>query len=204
MASSNITQIDLKIDQDWSKIINIYNNIINLWKTDSLHNQIYLDGLNTYQFDLGVLGSLTTLDNISVEPKTVSFLHGNIVESNLPWIEKLKSDLQELNISAICISKSDNDVLSHVDHSNNSMAPTDICKLNYVMNNSNSVVCVANNNGEDSIPALKDTALLMDVSYHHRAISNNNPLYLFQICFYKPYCEVVEWFQSHPNLLYSS
>jgi len=96
MVSSKITQVDLKIDQDWSKVINIYDHITRAWKKGSLHNQIYLEELKTYQFDLGALGALTTLDNISVEPNTVSFLHGKIIDSTLSWIEKLKIDLQEL------------------------------------------------------------------------------------------------------------
>ena len=135
--------------------------------------------------------------------KTTSFLHGNIVEVNLPWIAQLKSDLQELNISAICLCKAENDVLSHADRSDVSTASTTICKLNYVIQDSNSVIYVTNDNGEDSSLAVKDAALLMNVVRHHRVRSDNSQLYTLQICFYKSYNEVVEWFQAHPNLFYS-
>lgn len=204
MLSSNITRVDLKIDQDWSKVIDIYDHITHLWKEDKLHNKTYLENLNTYQYDLGVLGSLTLLDNISDKNnKTTSFLHGKIVESNLPWIKKLKSDLQELNVSAICLIKTEEDVLPHNDRNDNPETPTVICKLNYIIKDSNAIIYVDNNGIADSSPAVKDSALLMNVAQHHWVKSNHSPLYTLQICFYKPYNEVLDWFRTHPALYYN-
>jgi hypothetical protein len=204
MSLSNISQLDLKINQDWSEVISIYDNVVKMWQENKLHNKIYLKNINTYQYDLGALGALTILDQISGDATTTSFIHGAIIESKLPCIKQLKSDLEELNISSICLVRADNDVLRHRDVNDDLSTPTRICKLNYIINDSKSVIYVANNGATNSRSVTKDTALLMNVAEDHWTESNGSQLYMLQICFYKPYSEVLAWFQTNTNLQYSN
>jgi hypothetical protein len=207
MSHENISKIDISISQDWSKLITIYKNVVNQWSNNKLHRRVYLENIDTYHYDLGNLGSLTDLDQITPgfipenKTATASFLHGNIIENNLPWAKKLREDLTEINLSSICMFYTDKDIIRHTDKSNDIERPNDICKINFFINDSNGALYVEKNNKIESAPAKKNTAWLLDVAYPHWATVENE-LFLFQLCFYKPYYEVLQWFDNHPGLSY--
>ena len=194
---SNIVQVNFKVQHDWSKLITIYKNIIDHWTNNKLHNQVYLKEINTYQYDLGVFGSLTVLDDITPQKKkgSASFLHGRIVESNLPWIQQLQNDLSPINLSSVCIFNSNQNITSHTDKSQIVDKQNEICKLNLFMTDSDSQLHVENDGQVESITAVTNQAWLLNVVNPHWATIPQD-LFLFQLSFNKPFDQVVEWFKD--------
>ena len=202
MYRSITTQLDITINQDWSKIISIYKDVVYLQENDKLPPSTYLEEIASYHHDLGDLGSLTILDEVTVEKKKASFLHGKIFENHLPWANKLREDFAELNLNAFCLFYSNQDILKHTDRSGIAESPTDICKINFFLQDSDSTVYVEKDGIIESIPAVANTGWLMNVVNSHWTTSNDD-LFMLQICFYKPYDEVLKWFAAHPGLSYS-
>jgi hypothetical protein len=194
---SNIVQVNFKVQHDWSKLITIYKKIIDHWTNNKLHNQVYLKEINTYQYDLGSLGALTVLDDITPQKKkgSASFLHGSIVETNLPWIQQLQNDLSPINLSSVCVFNSNQNITSHTDRSRIIGKQNEICKLNLFMADSDSQLHIENNGQVESVTAVANQAWLLNVVNPHWATIPQD-LFLFQLSFNKPFDQVIEWFKD--------
>jgi hypothetical protein len=203
-----ITQIDLNIFQNWTKILSYYDVIDDKWTKDKLqHKNVATVGkTNIEMFDLGALGSLQPLDMLTKDTKSLSFLHGKILDSNLTWLAQLKKDFIDLKLSSVCLCKSrlGSDVQRHKDINHDLQINQEICKLNYILNDSTAMTYVDNNGVSQSYPTKSNTAWLLDVTNDHWLQANGGQLYMLQLCFYVSYNEALEWFKKHPNLSYGS
>lgn len=202
MTKSNLVQVNLSISQDWSTLTSVYKKILELWRNDKLPNLVQLTDIGACHYDLGDLGSLTVLDMISAEKKKASFLHGKIVENKLSWLPKLKQDMSELNLESVCLFYSNQDILKHEDQSGVIQSRNDICKINFFIENSNSRFFIEDQGVVESVPAVANTAWLCNVVNTHWATIPDE-LFLFQLCFYNPFDQVLEWLNAHPELNYS-
>ena len=194
--------VQITIHHNWDKLLNSYDQIHLMWQQGRLKTKQYHDSYQTYFIDLGGIGSLQLLDNLCTDEKTASFLHGNLVETNLPWLSKLREDFADLDIAAISLFSSCKDVLPHRDFEPDNQTQGHICKINYVIKTADAEIFVNGDQGTESYSCLKGLALLMDVERDHGLTSNGNQVYTFQISFHKQFEEVAEWFDRHSEFEY--
>ena len=200
----SIAQINFTINQDFSKLVSIYDDINSRWIDNKLPketNLILYSNLinNDYQIDLGPLGSLHVLDGLTDNKKTASFLFGKIIETNLSCYKKLKNDFKELDMGAVGLFRTIGNINTHVDINYQTLKSEKMCKLNYVFKecHCDAIFFV----GNDSANLTAGTAWLADVTKLH-GLRTNGLVYLLQLEFNNPYDQVLDWFQRTPNLSY--
>lgn len=207
MTSTASAKLDLTINQDWSRIVNIYSTMREKW----INNELKLDSRNehwsTDYYNFGNLGSLISLDNRTEKRKQCCTLTGKIIESQLPWIKQLKEDLTELGLESIGIMGTTASISGHVDLHNPEVDAVGHCRIIYMINNSDTVTYVKNNQQVEHYPSDANTAWLLDTTKYHwveKQSGTEEIRYVFQLTFYKQFSEVLEWFNNHPGLVYSS
>jgi hypothetical protein len=204
----SLIQINFTIDQDWSKLLSIYDDINSRWVNDKLSVEkkagLYSESTDIdYQIDLGVIGSLHVLTSLTKNKKTSSFLHGKVVETNLSCYKKIKDDLKDFDIDAICLFRTIENINPHVDMSKHTVEHHQylkgLCKIIYVIKGTdpNARFFV------DGIPVsfITGTTILADVTKTH-ALETNGVIYLLQIIFNEPYDRILKWVNQNPNLSY--
>jgi hypothetical protein len=115
----------------------------------------------------------------------------------------MKEDFSELDLSSFCLFYANQQISKHSDRSGIKDRPTDICKINFFLHDSESAICVETNDKIDYAPAIANTGWLLNASQTHWTTLDCD-LFMLQLCFYQPYDRVLAWFDSHPNLTYSS
>jgi hypothetical protein len=126
-------------------------------------------------------------------------ISGPILESMLPWTKQLRKEMSEIDLSAIMFLECNQDMIPHAD--GKPLGVSHHCRINYMINDCDSVTYVDNNGTIESYPTVAGTAWLLDVSKLHW-VKNNQKRHAFQLTFYKPFDEVLNWFNCHPNLSY--
>lgn len=193
-----IKPVELEINQDWAVVIKAYQQVNDLWNQDRLGNQTYDSAYETMFFNLGSLGSLQSLDNLCVANKSASFLHGNIFEKSLTWLPWLIQDFQPAGLESVCLFASNKNILPHRDFEPNNQAQGHICKIHYVLNDSDAEIFVA----ADKFKCVGDTAWLMNVEQLHGMTTPDQWVYTFQMSFHKPFDEVSAWLDSKSKFVY--
>lgn len=200
-------KLDITINQDWSRIIDIYSTMREKWISGALCLDSKNSHWDTEYQDLGYLGSLISLDNRTEQSKQCCTLAGKIVESKLPWIKQLKSDCADLRLESIGIMGTTTSISGHVDLHNLEVDQQGHCRIIYIINDSDCITYVKNNNQLEQYPSVAGTAWLLDTTKYHWVEKKSGPeeiRYVFQLTFYKKFEEVLEWFDRHPGLIYSS
>jgi hypothetical protein len=202
---SLLNKIDIKIDQDWTKVMSIYDSIEAKWinkeftvRKTTAKNDVY--SIDAEIIDLGQLGFLTPVGHIGESGRYSSFLHGKVFESKLPWIKQFRQDVAELNLHDVMMFKTNGDITRHVDANHETGSSTKNCKLNIVLKDSDATVYVSNGVVTEQHDARANDAWLLDVINPHWV--DTTELYLLQFWFYSDYNTVLEWFNRHPGLEY--
>jgi hypothetical protein len=194
-----LSKIDIKFIHNWSPLIKKYKKFHQVLKSEP-GSKKYIEGYNnSVRYDFGSAGSLTAY-NIVTGTDVASAAAGQIIESELPWIDKLKQDMSELQISAITVQCNFGSLSPHRDGKEESSTIYH-CKLNHIIDNYNACSYVKDGDTVLSYPSEKDTAWLLDTTKVHW-VNGTGERYVFQICFHQKYSEVAEWFNDHPGLVY--
>jgi hypothetical protein len=200
-------QIDLKFNQDWSKVINLYNKISKKWDNHELTTSFHSatedwvkenDG-GVELFRVGNAGYFLPMDELTKNSSVGGSISGPILELLLPWTKQLRKDMEEIDLSSIMFLECNQDMIPHVD--GKPLGVSHHCRINYMINDCDSVTCVDNNGTIESYPTVAGTAWLLDVSKLHW-VNNNQTRHTFQLTFHRPFDEILNWFNSRPNLSY--
>ena len=209
---STIAKIDITINQDWSKVISIHNDIKKRWQdgklnkfkkeismVDSAYTSAYADA-EMVRYDFGNSGSfLPQQGNSEVEPM-VSSLSGPIFTSQLSWISKLKEDFKELEPS-FSLQETNGCFDRHKDGEVKDSKKKH-CKLNWVIEDGTGNTYSEDDDGSiTSYPNLKGGYLLDTTKFHWVECADTR--YVFTISFHEPFDKVLSWLNDHPNLVYS-
>jgi hypothetical protein len=198
-----VARIDFTITQDWSKLIQAYENIKQKWQSGGLKNKKWIKEYNTEQFDFGAYGSLVSLDSISDTPYSAAMLNGIIVVSLLPWAKQLQKDLEELDITAMTFFETQGPINPHKDGVIKDSDYEGHCRLNYIITDCDAVTYVDNDGEIESYPSKAGTAWLLNTQKQHW-VDNQGTRHLFQVAFNKPFDKVLAWFNSRPALHYGA
>lgn len=194
-----LAKIDIKFIQDWSPLIKTYNKL-NRVTEGKPKSAKYIKNFKSYRFDFGSSGALVTFDSIVSGTDYASNVSGPMVENKLPWTNRLRQDMSDLNIAGITFQSNFGSLLPHIDGQEKDSTNFH-CKLNYIVDDFDA--CTYADDGDTilSYPSARDTAWLLDTTKRHW-VNGNGQRYIFQICFHQKYSEVLDWFNNHPNLIY--
>lgn len=207
MNSIAAAKLDLTINQDWTRTISMYSTMKEKWANGELRLDSRNDHWDTDYYNFGELGSLISLDNRTKESKQCCSLTGKIVEMQLPWIKKLKEDCKDLELVSIGIMGTTASISRHKDLHNAEVDAKGHCRIIYVINNSDTITYVENNNEVEHYTSTANTAWLLDTTKYHWVDKKSGPeeiRYVFQLTFYKSFNEVLKWFNDHPGMVYSN
>jgi hypothetical protein len=195
-----ISKINIKFVQDWSSLINKYQKFNQVWERNPSGVK-FIKGYASRRYDFGDSGSLISFDPILAENSKATTANGKIIESQLPWVNKLKEDLSELNLAGITFQSNFGSLKPHSDPQED---PNNIfhCKLNYIIDDFDACTYVKDGDTVMSYPSVKDTAWLLDTTKVHW-VECTGQRYIFQVSFHQKYSEVLKWFNSHPDLIYA-
>lgn len=194
------SKISITFKHDWSNLIKKYDYLKTLLNNSPKAKSKWVDAYKAERFDFGESGSYVSFDTNTLIPGTASSLNGKIVENMIPWIDQLKNDLSELKLANIGFQGNYGSIERHNDNKDES-GMEGHCKLNYIIDNSNTISYAERDGIVESYPSEKDTGWLLDTTTVHW-VEGEGQRYLFQLTFDQPFSEVLEWFEKHPNLVY--
>ena len=194
-----VAQINIKFNQDWSKIIDLLHHVQEKYNNGLLKQGQWIEEYMITRYDLGTMGSFIPLDSITKNPKTGSTINGLLLETLLPWSKKLKSDFRNSGLVSLAFLECCEDLEPHVDGQEPGIVGH--CRLNYIVYDCDSVTYLDNDGLIENYPSIGGTAWLVDTTKLHW-VKNGEKRYLFQLMFHRPFSEVYEWFEQHPNLTY--
>lgn len=198
-----ISKLDVKFNIDWQPLIDIYEETRALVTGPQAPTPRWIDGWDEYMYEFredGEYSNFVFLNEVADHKSNVGLLTKGRVERLLPWCNKLREDMRELNIYGISIQGSIGNVAAHRDIDDSSSRH---CKMNYIITQCD-VKTYADNDGViESYPSTKDTGWLLDTTKLHW-VEGQGQRYVFQIFFHSPYERVLEWFKLHPNLVYGA
>lgn len=197
--SNAVEQLNIKFNQDWSKICALLDNLQHRWKNNELKQSTWVEEYKVTRYDLGALGSFIPLDSITANPKTGFTVNGKLLEAMLPWSKKIKNDFADSGLVSMSFLECHEDLKPHVDGQEPGI--TGHCRLNYIIHDCDAVTYLDNNGKIESYPSTAGTAWLVDTTKLHW-VKNGQKRQLFQLMFHRPFSEVYNWFQAHPNLQY--
>ena len=197
---SGCAKIDITINQDWSKIISIHSDIKKRWQEEKLPEKYGSDNLdNSIRYEFGTSGAFVPYQGGQEGEPMVSSLMGEIFTAKLNWIPTLQEDMKELN-PQFSFQETNGSFSRHKD--GEEKGSHFHCKLNWVINDYVGRTYVENDDGTiNSYPSLKGGYLLDTTKFHW--VECNDTRYCMQFVFHKSFKEVFEWFNDHPNLVYS-
>lgn len=185
-------QINLKINQDWSKVIAGLNYAINLVQTGSDRvTKSYKYSDYGHHYELGNAGTLAHVTNGS--SYWYNF-NGPLLLGMLPWANQLMQDLQPMNPTFITINKLIGNGSEHVDQ------PGQNTGLNYFINTTKSVTYCKDGELEESYPSVQDTAWILDIQKKHK-IENLDTRIWFNLRFQADFKTCQEFFKNK-NFIY--
>jgi hypothetical protein len=197
-----LAKIDIKFLQDWSPLITKYQKFDQMLSTKPVGEK-YIEGYLSPRFDFGNQGSLILFNHIVSGNDTAGAICGCLVETELPWVGKLKNNLAELNLVSIAFQRSVGSLAPHVDGQEYTDT-TFHCALNYIIDDFDACTYVQDGDNILSYPSKKNTAWLLDTTKLHWVNgSGSAPRYVFQLRFHQKHSEVLDWFNCHPGLIYS-
>ena len=126
-----LSKIDIKFINDWSLLIKKYQKFQRVLNAKPSSGE-YIEGYKTFRYDFGTSGSLVSYDSIVSGTDVASSANGKIVEAELPWIDKLKQNMSELNIQSVTFQSNFGSLNPHCDGQEES-GTIFHCKLNYII-----------------------------------------------------------------------
>jgi hypothetical protein len=202
MKSSAVTQVDLQINTNWNRLIDLFDSVNQKYKDNQLTDGIFVKEYNTMQYNFGELGCFISLDNLTDNPGESASLNGKILEHMLPCSQQIKHDLKDLDLVSMSILECTNDIHPHIDSQVQSDLPGQ-CRINYIIAGEDAVTFVDNDGQIESYRSIPGTAWLLDTTKLHW-VKNSSRRHLFQLTFYQPYQTVLNWFNQHPQLIYNT
>jgi hypothetical protein len=189
MYQNPVSPVDLKIIQDWSKVVTMVNTIIEKSKTH--HSEIRPYGNATF-YDLGNHGSVIH-HHIS---ENWFMVHSKLLEKHLTWLPKMLADMSDLNPTWL-ISVLNSNAAEHTDFNHYPTA------LNYPINTTNAETYVKYLNQEFTYPSITDQPWLLSTKNPH-GVRNNELRLVFNMHFGADYDVVRQWLDFRPNLVYGN
>jgi len=177
----------MRINQDWSKIISIAEDLIS--KSRTRYSEIVPYGNATF-YHIGLLGSVSH-HHISENWHNVS---GIWINKYIPWIKQMEKDMVELE-PTYQMSIMNGNGAEHVDFPN---LPT---ALNYPIETTDAISYVLVDGMEHTYPSIADQPWLLNTQYPH-GVRNTQYRLVFNMHFGRPYDVVKSWFNAHPALVY--
>jgi hypothetical protein len=200
MSKRAVAKLDVKFNQDWSKIIDLYNNVNARWQADNMPEGHWVEDYQATRYDFGSACAFIPLDAITEERKVAGALVGKLFDSMLPWADDFKRDLGQFNLS-LNFYESIRGLKPHIDGHSPEIMEKGHCRMNYILYDCNAMTYVDNDGVIESYPSIGGNAYLLDTTKLHWVV-NNEKRYAFQCVFFHPFEEVAEWFDSHPGLIY--
>jgi hypothetical protein len=189
-----LQHVDLKINQDWSKIKEYYNKLISEMRNGKFDKfaDIYEDTINgkVIIYGLGSYGSIINTDYLS---KDWNVWNGPILENMLPWKKDAKEIFKNLNLHSFKFGSTDSSVKKHVD---GPIRDYPICNLTYIISSADPNARTISYNKDDETvtkvaPSIVGTAFLLDIDQPHEIISEGHRE-VFQFCFYNKFDDIIK------------
>ena len=181
-------QVDLVIQQDWSRTKTVMNKLREL-ETRATQSQY---GLSTH-YDLGALGT------ISKHSPSQSWyrISSTVINQTMPWLAGMLAQMQELLPDEGCISVMFGPGAEHID------VPEMKTALNYIFDNSDpsAYTWVKHNEHYETYPSDINTAWILDTQKLH-GIENTGERWSLSIHFNAEYDKVKQWFDNNPSLIF--
>jgi hypothetical protein len=162
-------QINLKFNQDWSKVISTLNHAIDMVQSNS--NRItksykYSDYGHHYEF-----GSAGNISHVTNGSDYWFNLNGPLLLKLIPWSGKLMNDLSPINPTFITVNKLIGNGAEHVDQ------PGQNTGLNYFLTTTDSVTYCRDGDIEESYASVRDTAWILNIQKKHRIVNNDTRIW---------------------------
>ena len=188
----------MTIDQDWTSIRKYYSAVLNkLDRGELTENTTYVQEINSTQYNLGHLGSLTMSDHLSTR---WGFLTGALLEQMLPWVTHAREIFAPITMSGISWSVTNGNVAVHIDSKSPGEEDFGFCKINFIVdsddpNATTNVTDVNDPEYSESYPTVPGTAWLLDVLQPHN-VTSTGYREIVQFKFLNSYAEVAEFFKQ--------
>jgi hypothetical protein len=183
-----LAPVKLNIVQDWTEVLSRAQDLIFRSKT---HNTEILPYGNSTFYHIGPMGSVIQHD-ISESWHNVV---GPWTNRYLPWLKTMMSDMAELE-PRYAISVMVGNGGEHTDFDD---VPT---AFNYPIETTSAETYVNYQGQEYTYPSLANKPWILNTQYPH-GVRNSEFRAVFNLHFGKEYSIVKQWFDSHPNLIYS-
>ena len=182
-----ISLVDVRIIQNWDPVVEQAQQLIKKSKTNYSEK---IDYGNSTFYHIGALGSVVQ-HNISHNWHN---LVGPWTKKYLPWLSGMLLDMAALE-PRYGISIMEGYGGEHTDFPD---VPT---AFNYPVSTTQAETYVKFNGSEYCYPSIADQPWILNTQCLH-GIRNNEFRVVFNLHFGKPYTEVKQWFNDHPNLVY--
>jgi len=193
--------IPFAIDYDWSRMIRIYDVLIEKHRSGFFKNTTYrfphIPDLEAH--DIGKYGTIVTSRGLTPWEDWYVWT-GQLLDTVFPWTQTLKDRFSEHNIDFVDISLSRHfhSISQHIDRKTAGIAEDGHCNLNYIIESDPDARSYFESaEGTVCYPSPQNTAWLLDSSVSHW-VENEGPRIVFQLRFHSPYQLVLDNLQQYP------
>lgn len=199
-----ISNIDIFIQQDWSKVTRAFQDISDKIDRRELDEKAYMEpAYGSMLYPLGRYGAVLENFNLTDGSPWRTWT-GEFLESFLPWSKNLRQvfESSSLDFVGFSFSRNTDNVKSHIDGKKPNEGLRGHCNLNYLVfceNPSSYTFAIGSNNKESRYLSQSGTAWLLATDVLH-GVKNQGVRDVFQLKFYSPFVEVKEWLENHHDV----
>ena len=189
--------VNLKINVDWAKTINLLETSLAIVKTKpELITSQYKYSDYGYHYEISNRLNVAKVTNGSPD---LHAINGPLVANTMPWVNKLLNDMAPMKPMFFTFNRLILEGREHIDQAGM------LCAINYFVNTTTANTFVKDGEYEESYPTIQDTCWLLDIQKLHRIdYSDTIPRYWFNVRFGESFDFCRDWFQEHTNLAYSN
>lgn len=194
-------QIPLEIDYDWSRMIRIYDVLIEKHRSgffkDTTYRFPHIPDLEAH--DIGKYGTIVTSRRLTPYEDWYVWT-GLLLDTVFPWTQQLKDHFEQHNIDFVdfSLSRHFHSIKQHVDRKTAGVAEQGHCNLNYIIESDPDARSFFESTaGVCFYPSPVNTAWLLDSSVPHW-VENEGPRTVFQLRFHSPYQQVLDHLCENP------
>jgi hypothetical protein len=185
-------QINLKFNQDWTRVISTLNHAIEMVRSNSdkiTKSYKYSDYGHHYEF-----GSAGTIAHVTNGSSYWYNMNGPLITKLTPWLDSFMKDVAPIKPTFITLNKLIGDGAEHRDQ------PGQNTGLNYFLETTNSITYCKDLNVEESYSSIKDTAWILNIQKKHRIINPDTRIW-FNLRFEADFETCKEFFKDK-NFVY--
>ena len=141
--------VDLKINVDWAKTINLLETSLAVVKTkpELITNQYKYSDYG-YHYEIGNRLNIAKVTNGSPD---LHAINGPLVANTMPWVDKLLNDMAPMKPMVFTFNRLIYEGREHIDQAGM------LCAINYFINTTTANTFVKDGDYEESYPTIQDT-----------------------------------------------